>query len=484
MTNAASRKTVYPVNRYLEGAFEPVPDERTVAFEDMTVIGELPDDLHGVYARNSPNQRFAPTGNYHRYDGDGMVHAVHFEDGRATYRNRWIRTACFEEETAAGKALWGGMLDPRRADRPDMPLKDTANTDIVLHAGRLVAMWYISGVPYLLDPVTLETLGPARCGDGPPRTISAHSKTDESNDEFVFFGYGREAPYMVQGVVDGQGRLLSTTPIDLPGPRMPHDMWISRRHTILHDLPLIWDEAAYARGRVKLRFEESWPARFGVMPRHGAVDSIRWYEFEPCYILHTINACEEGDWLHLTGCRIHPFTDAQGNPDLQSILTIMGRHRLNARLYRWSINLVTGDCKEGFVDDKWNAEFPTWNNAAMGSPMRHAYCAEVVTDPIIHFPGLIKFDLESGESQRYAEGPGFTYSEAPFAPARDASAEDDGYVVSFVRNEKDARSEVHIFDARNFADGPVCRLILPCRVPDGFHATWARGDLISSVAAS
>ena len=286
---------------------------------------------------------------------------------------------------------------------------------------------------------------------------------------------------MVQGVLDHRGRLLHQTPVDLPGPRMPHDMWVSRRHTIVHDLPLIWDEEAYAKGRVKLRFEETWTTRFGVIPRHGAADEMRWYEFAPCYLLHTINAWEEGDWLHLAGCRIEPFRDAQGNPDLQSIVTIMGRHRLNARLYRWSINLATGQCKEGPLDDRWNAEFPTWNNAAMGTAMRHAYCAEIATEPTLHFPGLLRFDLETGASEHYSEGPGHTYSEAVFAPARDAAGQDDGYVVSFVRNEAEARSEVHIFAAQDFAAGPVCKLILPCRVPDGFHATWARGDLLARV---
>ncbi len=478
MANAAKGKPGYPTNKYLEGNYGPIEDERRVDFGDMEVIGEVPADLDGVYVRNGPNNHHAPLGNYHRYDGDGMLHAVHFKDGRASYRNKWIKTSAFGEEDLAGRALWGGMLDARREDRPDMPLKDTSNTDVVMHAGKIVTMWYMSGIPYLVDPVTLETAGPADLTGKGAQKISAHSKTDEANDDFVFFDYGREFPYMHQGVVDTNGKLTSFTPIELPGPRMPHDMWISHKHTVLHDLPLIWDEEAYRHGRVKLRFEESWPARFGVIPRHGAAEQLRWYEFEPCYILHTINAWEEGDWLHLTGCRIQPFTDAQGRPDLQSILTIMGRHQLNARLYKWSINLATGATKEGILDEKWNAEFPTWKNAAMGEHMKYAYCAEIKTDPIIHFTGLLKFDMDSGESQYYSEGEGYTYSEAPFAPASNATAEDHGYVVSMVRSANAERSEVHIFDARNIPDGPVCKLVLPCRIPEGFHATWARGDLI------
>lgn len=471
-------KPVYPANKYLEGPYEPVHAERVVEHEEIEIVGEVPNDLDGVYVRNGPNVAHPPIGNYHRYDGDGMLHAIRFKDGQAEYRNRWIETEAYLEEAAAGQALWGGMLDPRRADRPDMPLKDTANTDVVLHDGKLVAMWYLSGQPYWVDPVTLETLGPADLKTGRPERISAHSKTDESNGDFVFFSYGRDAPYMQHGVLDANGALTAFTPIELPGPRLPHDMWVSHKHTILHDLPLVYDDAAYAQGRVKLAFREEWPTRFGVLPRHGENADIRWYEFEPCYLLHTINAWEDGDWLHLTGCRIHPFEDGQGNPDLQSIITIMGRHKLNARLYKWSINLKTGATKEGLLDDQWNAEFPTWRNDAMGGAMRFAYCAEIKTDPVIHFPGLLKYDMTTGAAERHSGGPGIFYSEAPFAPAVGGTAEEDGYLISLVRNETDGRSEVHVIDARNFAAEPVCKLLLPCRVPDGFHATWARGDLI------
>lgn len=475
-------KQTYPDGVFLDGNYAPIQEERMVPFDQMTVIGEMPADLNGIYVRNGPDNRHIPLGKYHRYDGDGMLHTVQFENGQATYRNKWIRTACFQEEEQAGESLWHGMLGPRRADRPDMPLKDTANTDVVLHAGKLVNMWYLAGDPYLVDPVSLETIGPADFNGGRTTKISAHSKTDETTDEFVFFDYNRTFPYMHHGVVNGDGDVTSLTPVELPGPRMPHDMWISRKHSILHDLPLIWDEDAYRAGRVKLKFEKEWPARFAVIPRHGDAKDIRWYEFEPCYILHTINAWEAGDWLHLVGCRINPYRDAQGNVDYDSITTIMGRHKLDARLYKWSINLATGATKEGQLDDKWNGEFPTWKNADMGLPMKYAYCAHIEHDPALRFGGLIKFDLETGASEHYSDGAGFTYSEAPFAPADNATAEDHGYVVSFVRNENDAQSEVHIFDAQNFSQGPVCKLILPCRVPEGFHATWVRGDLLAGAA--
>ena len=45
-----------------------------------------------------------------------MVHAFTLENGRATYRNRWVRTPRFELERKAGGALFGGFGDPSKSD--------------------------------------------------------------------------------------------------------------------------------------------------------------------------------------------------------------------------------------------------------------------------------------------------------------------------------------------------------------------------------
>src|SRR5207302_995615 len=96
-------------NPYLAGVFAPVGVEGTD--ENLEVVGEIPTDLDGVYLRNGPNPQFPPEGRYHWFDGDGMVHAVRFQDGRATYTNRWVRTAAFERERTEGKMLWTGIIE-------------------------------------------------------------------------------------------------------------------------------------------------------------------------------------------------------------------------------------------------------------------------------------------------------------------------------------------------------------------------------------
>lgn len=97
------------VNPYLEHLYAPVGEETTAA--DLEVIGEIPIDLNGVYLRNGPNPRFAPQGRYHWFDGDGMIHALQISGGKASYRNRWVRTRAFDQESQAGAGLWKGVME-------------------------------------------------------------------------------------------------------------------------------------------------------------------------------------------------------------------------------------------------------------------------------------------------------------------------------------------------------------------------------------
>src|SRR5215208_6100251 len=102
-----TRKSAVEVNPYLEGPYAAVDGEVTLRGLEV-LSGAVPDDLNGVYVRNGPNPQHHPVGRYHWFDGDGMVHSVHFADGQAAYRNRWIRTDGFTRERTAGAPLWSG----------------------------------------------------------------------------------------------------------------------------------------------------------------------------------------------------------------------------------------------------------------------------------------------------------------------------------------------------------------------------------------
>ena len=141
------KSSLQPSNHpYLNGAWTPQHDEVTA--DDLAVIeGAIPTDIDGIYLRNTENQLHQPLGRYHPFDGDGMIHQIDFRGGRASYRNRWVRTRCFGAEQTAGQSLWGGLMDPPGTSlRPGFGahggLKDSSSTDIVVHAGQAISTFY------------------------------------------------------------------------------------------------------------------------------------------------------------------------------------------------------------------------------------------------------------------------------------------------------------------------------------------------------
>ncbi|MEL7189450.1 MAG: carotenoid oxygenase family protein, partial [Pseudomonadota bacterium] len=174
---------------YLSGAWTPLHEE--VDVDELDVIqGEIPADIDGIYLRNTENPVHQPLGRHHPFDGDAMVHQVSISGGKASYRNRFVRTHCFEAEQIAGEALWGGLMDPPAlSKRPGFgahgSLKDTASTDIIVHSGVALATLYQCGEAWQMDPVTLENLGKASWG--PLDGVSAHPKVVEEHQLAGFF---------------------------------------------------------------------------------------------------------------------------------------------------------------------------------------------------------------------------------------------------------------------------------------------------------
>ncbi|GII82843.1 carotenoid cleavage dioxygenase [Sphaerisporangium siamense] len=462
-------------NPYLLGVYAPVHEEITAG--DLTVVGEIPRDLNGVYLRNGPNARHPAHGRYHWFDGDGMVHAMHFENGTARYRNRYVRTRAFDAESAAGRSLWTGVMENPKGNpfgnSRGINLKDSANTDLIFHRGKVLATWYLCGSPYALDPLSLETLGAETFLDTLTGDFMAHPKADERTGELFWFDYGPRPPYLRYGVVGAGGTVEHLVEIDLPGARLPHDMAITENHAVLMDLPLFQDQDAARHGRYKLTFDRGLPSRFGVIPRRGAAGDVRWFEAKPCYIYHVVNAWESGDEIVMDVCRVsRPAPSGSGSP-LSRMLSYL---KLDARLYRYRFDLRTGRTSEGFVDEEQNTEFPSIDTRRTGYATRYAYNVTVKKADTNLFDGIVRYDNVTGERQHHRFGEHRYGSEAPFAPRDGATGEDDGYLVTFVTDEREGTSEVQILSAADLTAGPLARVLLPRRVPLGFHATWVRAD--------
>ena len=480
MKNDVMNYAIEAANPYLLGPYAPIFEE--VVEKDLKVIGEIPKDINGIYVRNGPNPKFEPQGHYHWFDGDAMLHAVQFENGKATYRNRWIRTKNFIEEEQAGKSLWQGLMGKfsANANRPwnrGVPLKDTANTAVGFHDGKLLAGWYMCGDLYSIDPITLETIGVEDYNGTFTSKAMAHIKVDEHSNEMMFFDYELTEPYMAYGVVNGTGTVKHFTKVKLPGPRIPHDMAITKNHSILMDLPLFYDlEVMVKKGKAFPVFRRDLPSRFGILPRFGNGNEVRWFEAKPCYIYHTINAWEEGDEI-IMDCCINPEPTPQHKlkPGATAMDKLCAYLRVEAHLHRYHFNLKTGETKEYQLDDR-KTEFPLMNSQYLGRKSKFAYNQHFDLSHQMRFDGLVKYNTENQTEQIHWYGEGRFGSESPFIPKPNATEEDDGYVVSFVTDANSGTSEVIVLDAKNVDQEPLARIQLPQRVPLGFHACWVDGD--------
>lgn len=451
------------LNPYLADNFAPVQTELTV--DELPVLGELPPELNGMFVRNGPNPQFPPLGLYHWFDGDGMLHGVQIQAGKASYRNRYIRTQGFEQEKQAGRALFSGLLEPSSNG-----FKNVANTALVWHRDRLLALWE-GGEPHAIAMPTLDTLGIYTFDGKLTSPMTAHPKVDPLTGEMIFFGYSiMQPPYVQYSVVSAQGELLQTVPIDLPVGVMMHDFAITEHYTILMDLPLTFRLERLQRGEPAFAFEHDRPSRFGILPRHGDNQSIRWFEAPSCYVFHTFNAYEAGDEIVLVACRMDstsvlgasPGAHEGDNRQIQSDVPL---------LYRWRFNLKTGTVQEQLLDDR-PCEFPRINEQYLGRAIRYGYAGNFAPTETPKFDGLLKFDLDHQNVQMHSFGSGRYGGEGVFVSRPGATIEDDGWLMTFVYDETQDRSELVIIDTQAMTDEPIARILMPQRIPYGFHGTW------------
>lgn len=463
---------------YRTGAWRPQTTEYDAW--DLDVEGEVPDDLAGTYLRNTENPLLPAISLYHPFDGDGMLHAVTFGGGEVRYANRFVPTAAFADERDAGESLWAGVAEApaesRREDgwcaRPRM--KDASSTDVVVHNGDALTSFWMCGDLYRHDPVTLEPRGTLDFeGWFPPEGISAHTKVDEVTGELLVFNYGLEAPHLRYGEVSPDGRLQHYVDVPLPGPRLPHDIAFTEHYAILNDLPMFWAPSLVEAGLYIPTFHPDMPSRFAVVPRHGVDAPVRWFEADPTYVLHWVNAYEDGDEVVLDGYfqhspRIDPDRDRSFRENLFRYLAV---DEFGARLHRWRFDLATGACTEEVRGEEFR-EFGMVNGRHGGRRARFAYHA-VPAPGWFGFTGVAKVDLDTGREWVVEMPPGVYVSETTMAPRVGSTAEDDGYLVTITIDVERDESHCLVLDAADPCADPVARIRLPERVSSGTHAYWS-----------
>lgn len=442
-------------NRYVDGPYAPVHEEVTAL--DLPVTGTLPSELDGRYLRNGPNPVGAvDPATHHWFVGDGMVHGVRLRDGRAEwYRNRWVRSS------AVAAALGEQAAPGEPEGQPSV-----ANTNVIGLAGKTFAIVEAGGRPAELtdelDTVCFSTFdGTLRHG------FTAHPKRDPRTGDLHAANYWWQRPEVIDyTVVGADGRVRHQVDIPVPGNPMVHDCSITETAMVIYDLPCTFDlDAAMAGARLPYRWNPGYGARLGVLPLAGSAAEVRWFEIEPCYVFHPINAFDDGDRVVIDVVR-HPKMFAT---DLQ------GPNEGAPAIWRYVLDRATGAVTETPLDDR-AVEFPRVDERMVGRHHRYSWATGLGLGPagevIWEGNGLVRHDARSGESEVRAFGAGRIVGEAVFVPRADDAAEDDGWYLAFVHDLATDRSELVVLDGTDWLGEPVATVHLPARVPLGFHGNW------------
>jgi carotenoid cleavage dioxygenase len=453
-------------NPFLRGNFAPWPSEGVAP--DLEVVGQIPRDLNGTYYRNGPNPAFEPPGRYHWFDGDGMIHAVTLRDGRASYRNRWVESAGLREERRAGKALFPGLLDLSGAEVA--AYKNTANTHVVFHAGRLLALME-AALPTRIAPEGLGTIGEWDFDGRLAGAMTAHPKLDPETGEMLFFGYSPFPPHLQYYVADRTGAIVHHEVIDVPWPSMMHDFAVTADEVVFIVCPLVFSFEGMAERGGPFSWEPERGTRLGVMPRRGRSADVRWFETEASYVFHPMNAYRHGTEIVLDVVRYPRLVFMQRrSADPEQFEADNA-----ARLHRWRIDLAGGGVRSTPLDDRVS-EFPRVDERRLGRRHRFGYLAAAGPEgpegrlPV--FTAVHRHDLERGTTDVRPFGAGNGVSEPLFVPRHAGAQEDDGWVLVLAYDRARDTSEFLVLDARHIAGEPAARVRLPHRVPYGFHGSW------------
>jgi carotenoid cleavage oxygenase len=478
------------MNRYLEGPFAPLREEYTLT--DLEVTGAIPDYLDGRYLRNGPN----PIGEidpdlYHWFIGDGMVHGIRLRDGKAEwYRNRWVRGP-----------LTAKALGERSATGHFGAMGLGANTNVIGHAGKTIALIEGGVANYELND-ELDTVGVCDFDGTLTGGYTAHPKRDPESGELHAVSYSMHRGNTVQySVIGTDGRARRTIDIEVTGSPMMHDFSLTERYVVFYDLPVTFDARQAAAmtvprglrwparlllsaliGRVRIpdpisarqpgakdsdrrlpySWDERYPARVGVMPRDGGNADVRWFDVEPCYVFHPLNAYDsdtpDGDTIVVDVVRHPKMFDTDH----------LGPNEGPPTLDRWTVDLTDGKVRESRVDDR-GQEFPRVDERRVGKRHRYGY-APTVGEGTDGGDTLLKHDLVGGNTASRSFGPKKALGEFVFHPSSPTSDEDDGVLMGYVYDRATDRSELAVVDAHTLDD--VARVKLPHRVPAGFHGNW------------
>lgn len=488
-----------PEESALTGPFQPMRFEATVE-ECIVTHGEIPKDLAGGFYRTGPTWR-RPTrqGNNPLLSMDGMVQGLVLRDGRAEFRNRWVRTPKYQLEQRHGcgmfewsDAAFGDWRDnaygevARDKYNTGVP-QGTANINVFPFGDEVLASSEQGGPPIAIDPVTLETKGvvpwspklssgvhtPAAYGDA---AFTAHPKWDHDTGTLYGWAYRDNAPYVTLHVVTPDGAVESRDLWDAPYNTVAHDIWLTPQWIVMPFQPFLIDKGRIERKLGVWGWDPELPIVIALIPRADINGHVKWIKTDlpPQYVMHTMSANVEGGKLILDAPVFNrpPFPFEQDFAEGDDIALFFSIAK--SYLGRWIIDIETGASKAEQLSDR-PSELPKVDERFYGRGYTWGHqVGGVVKRNGMSMNSLVVTNMRTMDEQVYqirGDKPAAVL-ESTFAPRTPDAAEGDGYIIVPVSWWSEKIGEYQIFDTYDITKGPIARIELPFMMGWTPHGHW------------
>ena len=488
MTNTidtSANNRIYNLEEWKRG-YESQPNE--YSYEITDIEGEIPTELSGTLFRNGPGLLdIGDSPIHHPFDGDGMISAFSFQNGKVYYRNRFVQTEAYLKEKEAGKILYRGVFGTQKPggwfnNIFDFKLKNIANTGVIYWGGKLLALWE-AAEPHRLDPTTLETLGIDYL-DGvlePGEAFAAHPWIDPSCQ------FDDGAPCLVNFRVDPglsskitlfefapDGKLLRRHSHSFAGFSFIHDFAITPKYAIFFQNPVNFNPLPFLfgmRGAGEcVQFQPDKPTNIILIPRDPSDRSCKTFSVESGFVFHHANAFERDNEICIDSITYQSLPQVQPDTDYKQV----DFERLDpGQLWRFTLNLENGTVERQMLESRC-CEFPTHNPARVGREYRYLYIGAIPEDTGKNAPlqAILKLDLKTRERQVHSFAPTGYVSEPIFVPKPNGKTEDAGWVLTLVYDGQKHRSSLAILDGEDTSGEAVALLHLKHHVPYGLHGSW------------
>ncbi len=454
-------------------------DKETVK-DNLSVQGSIPSWLSGTLVRNGPAKlEVGDKKMRYWFDGFAMLHAFSFQEGKASYANKFLESRGYKYAKEKGEMGYLEFAtDPCRSIFKrftqifSQPISHNANVNISKIANEFVALTE-TPLPIEFDLKTLKTLGVFKYTDNiKGQLTTAHPHYDFDRNEGINYltHFSAKSSYNVYRLPNGlkTRELIGTVPVKEPS--YMHSFGLTKNYIILAEYPLIVNPLALVFGKTFVESLEWKPEKgtnFLLLNRK--TGQFQRYTTEGFFAFHHVNAFENNDKVIIDVVTYHN-ADIIQSFYLDVLRGETGKDIFGGILKRYEISFSNSSVKHETISED-PIELPRINYQLSNTKnYRFVYAVGYNKNNQNNFlDRLVKIDIQNRNSKIWREDECYP-GEPVFVPSLNAIKEDEGVVVSVVLNAKKGNSFLLILDAGSFTE--IARAEVPHHIPFGFHGQF------------